>query len=122
MSHKLASIGLALALMLAPSLLSAKDSTMTDPIVTAQSAAGFEQWKAGFRAKALANGISGNTFDRAFQGVRYNPDVIARDRRQAEFTKQIWEYLDTAVSSTRIENGQDKAREFKQVLAGIEAG
>ena len=121
MPHKLVPIGLALALMLAPGVLSAKDSTMTDPIVTAQSAAGFDQWKAGFRAKALANGISGNTFDRAFQGVRYNPDVIAKDRRQAEFTKQIWEYLDTAVSSTRIENGQDKAREFKQVLAGIEA-
>ncbi len=121
MPHKFVAIGLAFALTLAPTALFAQESSMSDPIVTAQSAAGFAQWRSGFRAKALANGISGNTFDRSFQGVSYNPDVIAKDRKQAEFTKQIWEYLDTAVSSTRIENGQDKAREFKQELAAIEA-
>jgi membrane-bound lytic murein transglycosylase B len=90
------------------------------PATPAQQA-GLERWLAGFRGRALAQGIDPAIFDRAVRGIRYDPEVIARDRRQAEFTKTIWEYLDTAVSDTRIENGRAALREHARLLDEIEA-
>ena len=85
------------------------------------SEAGFESWTAGFRARALAKGISAGTFDRAFQGAAYNPEVITKDRNQSEFTKTIWDYLDSAVSDSRIENGKKALRQNRKLLDRIEA-
>ena len=82
---------------------------------------GFEIWVEGFRSRALANGISEATWARAMRGVQYNPDVIRRDRNQSEFTKTIWEYLDSAASDTRIENGRAALAEHGALLARIEA-
>ena len=45
-------------------------------------------------------------FDAAFQGVGVNADVVRLDGKQAEFTKPIWEYLDSAASPTRVETGR----------------
>ena len=66
----------------------------------AESQSGFERWISGFRAEALSRGVSARTFDAAFRGAKLNRKVIDRDRSQSEFTKQLWEYLDTAVSVT----------------------
>ncbi|PRD43131.1 lytic murein transglycosylase [Phyllobacterium phragmitis] len=78
-------------------------------------------WITDFRPRALARGISQTTFDRAFAGVRYNPEVIRRDGNQAEFTKTIWDYLDAAVSDTRIENGRATLAHYSTILNQIEA-
>lgn len=87
--------------------------------VTANRA--FDRWIDGFRRRALAQGIRPQVFDAAFQGVRYNTGVIQRDRNQSEFTKQIWEYLDSAVSQTRVRNGRAALRDNARVLSEIEA-
>ena len=79
------------------------------------------RWIDGFRARARAAGIRDSVFDAAFQGVRYNAGVIQKDRNQSEFTKQIWEYLDSAASETRVRNGRDALRAHRRVLAEIEA-
>jgi membrane-bound lytic murein transglycosylase B len=68
--------------------------------------AGFTAWRDGFRSRALQQGISPQIFDAAFQGVGLNSEVIRLDSRQAEFTKPIWEYLDGAASTSRIEQGR----------------
>ena len=81
----------------------------------------YDQWIAGFRPRALNQGISARTFDRAFAGVGFNEDSIRRDRHQPEFTRPIWAYLDTAVSDTRIENGRRALREHGRALAAIES-
>ena len=80
----------------------------------------YDQWIAGFRGRALGQGINARTFDRAFAGVGFNADSIRRDRHQPEFTRPIWAYLDTAVSDTRIENGRRALREHGRTLAAIE--
>jgi membrane-bound lytic murein transglycosylase B len=82
---------------------------------------GFEQWISAFRPRALAEGVTAATFDRAFRNVSYNSDVISRDRSQAEFTRPIWQYLDGAVSDTRIENGRAALRQHRGLLDEIEA-
>lgn len=91
------------------------------PQASASQKAGFDQWVAGFRGRALAKGISAGTFDRAFASAYYDPDVIRLDRRQAEFSRPVWEYLDSAVSDTRLANGRKALSENARVLAQIEA-
>ncbi len=82
---------------------------------------GFQRWIKRFRARANAAGISNRTFDRAFDGVRYDADVIQRDRNQSEFTKTLWEYLDSAASDTRVSNGKQALRDHGRTLRAIEA-
>ncbi|MEM7505240.1 MAG: lytic murein transglycosylase [Pseudomonadota bacterium] len=83
--------------------------------------ANFTAWKTGFRPKALAAGVPAATFDTAFQGVSVNERVLELDRFQPEFSRPIWEYLDSAVSPSRISNGKAKSAEYAQTLAAIEA-
>ena len=85
-----------------------------------ESQQGLQGWIAGFRARALAQGISAGTFDRAMTDLRYDADIIRRDRNQAEFTKTIWDYLDTAVSDLRIANGRKAIARWDQTLDRIE--
>lgn len=83
--------------------------------------ADFARWLQGFRGRALGYGIRASVFDRAFDGVRPDREVLAREANQPEFNRPIWEYLDSAVSATRIENGQRMLREHRRVLDEIEA-
>jgi membrane-bound lytic murein transglycosylase B len=85
------------------------------------SRAGFENWLSGFRPRALSAGITPATFDRAFAGASFMPDVIERDRTQPEFTRPIWVYLDGAVSDSRIGNGRAMLQEHARLLSEIEA-
>lgn len=82
--------------------------------------AGFQRFVADFRPRAVAAGIAPGVYDRAMAGARYNPEVIRLDRRQAEFTKPVWEYLDGAVSANRIGTGRQKASQLASTLAAIE--
>jgi membrane-bound lytic murein transglycosylase B len=91
------------------------------PVQKTAADAGFQRWIQQFRGRALAQGISGGTFDSAFRGVRFDPDVIKRDRNQSEFTKTIWDYLDSAASDTRIKNGKAALRQHDRKLEAIEA-
>lgn len=90
--------------------------------VRAQDAdpAAFPAWVTTFRAQAASDGIPAPVLDRAFQGVTYNDTVIRRDRNQSEFTKTLWDYLDTAVSDARIRSGRAAMTKHADLLAGIE--
>lgn len=81
----------------------------------------FENWVKGFRGRAISKGINARVFDRAFRGVKYDKAIIAKDRNQSEFTKQIWDYLDSAASPTRVKNGTAALRKHKRILDQIEA-
>ena len=81
----------------------------------------FQNWIKSFRGRAIARGIKASVFDRAFRGVKYDKAIIAKDRHQSEFTKQIWDYLDSAASPVRVKNGQAALRKYKRTLDQIEA-
>ncbi|SEG65258.1 lytic murein transglycosylase [Thalassococcus halodurans] len=89
-------------------------------VVETAGQAGFDRWVRQFRTRAEAQGIRRSVLDQAFKGVRYDPDVIKRDKNQSEFTKTIWDYLDTAVSDTRIANGKKALAREGAVLNRIE--
>ncbi|WP_417597618.1 lytic murein transglycosylase [Pararhodobacter oceanensis] len=78
-------------------------------------------WLAGFRGRALAQGIRGSVFDAAFAGVEINREILRRESGQPEFTRPIWAYLDSAVSSARVRGGRAMLREHRAVLDEIEA-
>ena len=80
----------------------------------------FIDWISKFRITALAAGISPKFFDKLMLEIKYNETLIKLDRKQSEFTKQIWEYLDVAVSDTRIKNGKRAYQENKEVIQEIE--
>ena len=82
--------------------------------------AGFRQWIQRFQTRARAAGISQNTLDRAFRGVQLNETVINRDRNQSEFNRTLWDYLDTAVSDTRVRNGRSAVSTHQRVLQQVE--
>jgi membrane-bound lytic murein transglycosylase B len=99
----------------------ARPSATVEPeIRVASGNARFDLWVKAFRPKAMAKGISGKTYDRAFHGVKYDPSVIEKDRNQSEFTKQIWEYLDTATSEARVRNGKKALAKHRSLLKKIE--
>lgn len=86
----------------------------------AEPAQSFEQWQAAFRAHALQSGIRTEVFDSAFTGVSPDPSVITADRSQPEFTRPVWEYLDSAISPIRVRKGQALLTQYADVLQRIE--
>lgn len=81
--------------------------------------AGLEDWLAAFKGRALAAGVSSATLD-ALNGADYLPKVVYNDRHQNEFTKTIWDYLDTAVSEDRVAYGLKALQAQGETLARIE--
>lgn len=88
--------------------------------VTRVSNPAFDNWVRSFRGRALSRGISARVFDAAFQGINYNADVVSKDRNQAEFKRQIWDYLDSAASPERVSMGQQALRRHRRALNRIE--
>ena len=62
---------------------------------------------------ARAAGIREATLHATLDGAQYLPRVIERDRAQPEFTRTVWDYLDSAVSPGRVARGQDKLAQFR---------
>ena len=109
--------GLILAL-LAPV---AKGQDMGQDMVTEPGTAqGLRDWISDFRPRALQAGVTPETFDRLMPQVSFRPDVLERDRRQDEFTKTIWDYLDKAASDDRISAGQKALGKYDPLLDQIE--
>jgi membrane-bound lytic murein transglycosylase B len=82
---------------------------------------GLDQWLEGFRERAMAAGVSLDALN-ALEGAVYLPKVVHNDRHQNEFTKTIWDYLDSAVSDDRIAHGQKVLKRQADILQKIEAG
>lgn len=80
----------------------------------------FSRWIEGFRGRALAQGIRQEVLDGAFRNVRYNANVIGKDRNQAEFVLKLQDYLDRTVSETRVRNGVAVLKRHRSTLNAIE--
>lgn len=83
--------------------------------------AGLQTWISDFKPKAIAAGIDAKLYDTAMSDVRFAPKVVEHDRNQSEFTKTIWDYLDTAVSDLRVSNGKASLKRQRQTLDAVEA-
>lgn len=86
--------------------------------VHAQTA--FDNWMAGFRQEALAQGISPATLDAALTGITPVEKVVELDQRQPEFLQTFIEYLDKRVTPARIARGQALLQEHAALLDEVE--
>ena len=80
----------------------------------------FADWQQAMRGEAIAAGIDAALFDRVFADVTPDPAVLKADSSQPEFTRPVWEYLDGAVSSSRIGRGRVLLAQHNTVLQRIE--
>ncbi|MHB2263891.1 lytic murein transglycosylase [Aliihoeflea sp. PC F10.4] len=83
--------------------------------------AGFQRWVQQFRSTATQSGISGSTFDRAFQGVTApDPEVLEKARYQPEFVAPVWDYFDNRVNDNSIGVGRQMLSQHNRLLGQIE--
>jgi lytic murein transglycosylase len=97
----------------APPSVSSPQPATTDEGALQQ---GFARWVAGFRGSAQAADIDEATLRAAFDDVHYMPRVVELDRTQPEFTRSVWDYLDSAVSAQRVARGQDKLLQVRDAV------
>ncbi len=80
----------------------------------------FDQWIDAFRAKAVAHGITDETYTRVMSGMKSDTTGLAAIRNQPEFNQQLWQYLNRAVSDWKVSAGKEKAMEYAPLLSRIE--
>ena len=88
----------------------------------------FREFVASLWPLAEGRGVSPATFNQAFLGVSFDPTVVANATTQAEFSRPLWDYIDSAVTPRRIDRGRAKALTDSDWLAkakktfGVDAG
>ncbi len=82
---------------------------------------GWDAWVAAYRPRAAGRGISAATLDQAFRHAGFLPEVIEKDRNQAEFSRALEDYLSIAASDERVSLGRQKFATWGGELAAIEA-
>ncbi len=116
---------LSIRVLLATLVLAGCQTTNTRPALSttvpsaAQQAQSFQEWLAGLRTEALGQGIRAATFDHTFAQVQLRERVLELDSSQPEFSRQPWQYLDSAVSEQRVRNGREKLQQNQAVLHPI---
>ena len=95
----------------APSVVSA-EQTLADATEVEHNQK-FARWVAEFSTRARAAGIDEATLHLAFDNVRLVPSAIVSDRAQPEFTRAVWDYLDSAVSPQRVARGEVKLQKLR---------
>ena len=78
------------------------------------------QWLVDFRPRAAEAGV-GEEALAALEGLGFLSSVVDLDRNQNEFSKTLWDYLDSAVSDGRIAGGERAIAAHGETLAQIEA-
>lgn len=79
----------------------------------------FYDWQQQFMERA-ATTHSPKQVQSLLGNANLNEQVIRLDGNQAEFAKMPWEYLDSAVSTHRINQGIQKRREMLDILSSAE--
>jgi membrane-bound lytic murein transglycosylase B len=90
------------------------------PFAAQAAPAGFEAWRDGFRARALAKGISPQTWDRVMSRLEPDMSVFKNFQKQPEFNEQLWQYINRRVSDWRIINGREALKKNEALFGRIE--
>lgn len=107
----------------APPAAATQAKTLAKKQVAAKAAPAHGDFQ-GFLARlwpdAQKQGVSRKTFDSAFNGMTPDASIIALTKKQSEFVKPIWSYLDSAISQARLDRGRAAAEQYADVLASLE--
>jgi membrane-bound lytic murein transglycosylase B len=84
-------------------------------------AASPSRWVKDFWPTAKAAGISRETYNAALGNFQPDPEVLEKASNQAEFKREVWEYLDSTVTDRRISRGRELLEIHRGLLDQIEA-
>jgi membrane-bound lytic murein transglycosylase B len=110
--------GLCAALLIGLGVLAASGPAAAQ--LQAEQQGDFRRFVDGLWPEARARGVSRATFDEAFRDVAPDPKIIALTKKQSEFVRPIWEYINGAISSARLERGRQLAAQYGDTLAAVE--
>lgn len=79
-----------------------------------QNTGSFSSWKRVFRRQVVASGVSADVVARAYDPVRFDPNIVRRDRRQSFFSKTFIDFSNRLVSKHRLRTGARKLKERAQ--------
>jgi len=83
--------------------------------------ASFSQWLNSFYPRAVKQGITPDTWQKAFAGVNEpDPVVLKKAAYQPEFTTKIWDYLDGRINRKSVASGLVMAAVYRQTLQDVE--
>jgi len=84
------------------------------------SDARFQRFVQGLWPAAKGRGVSRATFEEAFRGVEPDPKIIALTKKQSEFVRPVWDYINGAISAQRLDRGRQMAAEWSKTLDAVE--
>jgi len=73
----------------------------------------FSTWLANFKKEAVAKGISQRTISTVLGGMRLNPKIIARDRRQGFFAQSFVSFQKKLATQHRVVSSRRKIKKNK---------
>ncbi len=82
---------------------------------------GFDAWRQEFAARALAAGRSPEAIRSLLDGLTLDPSAIRQDQSQAEFVRPWWDYVDRAVSQSRVDLGRARLRDDVAIFEAVAA-
>jgi len=80
----------------------------------------FAGWLNHFKQEAIGLGISQQTIASAFNGVTYDPAIIARDRSQNVFHQSFEQFSGRMISPDRLRKGANMLKRYGSILQRIE--
>ena len=80
----------------------------------------FENWKKTFKAVALKNNISENTFNLVMSDVKFLPKVIEYDRYQPEFYEDTKTYISKRSSDNKVKKGLIFYKDQSELINKVE--
>ncbi|MEM7068575.1 MAG: lytic murein transglycosylase [Pseudomonadota bacterium] len=87
----------------------------------AHANAGFQQWIRDFYSVAAKNGVTRQTYNAVFAGIKSpDPEVIKSANYQPEFKSKVWDYMDNRITKSAIEKGLEMKVKYKRWLDIIE--
>jgi lytic murein transglycosylase len=95
-------------------------SLCADDVAVAMQSPAFARWVANFRPRALARGISEQTYDRVMGNVTPDTGVYAQFNAQPEVTELMWQYINRRCSEWRVTTGKERAKQYSGLLSRIE--
>jgi lytic murein transglycosylase len=81
----------------------------------------FEDWLQALREEALQRGIRPETVQRALSGLEPVPQILERDRAQAEFSLSLTEYFERRLTRQVLDTAKKYVIEHRELLASVQA-
>lgn len=105
---KLVAACLALAMLAGPALAQ-----------KCHSEGSFNGWLKSFKREAAAAGISRRAISAGLKGIRFDPEIVKKDRRQSVFSQTFLKFSDRMVAQYRLDQGRSKLNRYGSTFASI---